>query len=182
MPSERYERRPRGCWKDVVFVRNPDGSERIEHEYQDWRSNLIVIHTPTVIAAALAGYSPWSGISFSAQGSGDVAWDTSTASPAYDATALQAEFFRMPVSAIDFRDDSDVHSDTPTNNLMIKTILGYADANGPGGTGAYIREQGLFGGSATATAGSGQMMNWIIHPAIWKDNQKKIVRYIRWTF
>ena len=88
----------------------------------------------------------------------------------------------MPVSAIDFRDDSDVHSDTPTNNLMIKTILGYADANGPGGTGAYIREQGLFGGSATATAVSGQMMNWIIHPAIWKDNQKKIVRYIRWTF
>jgi len=65
----------------------------------------------------------------------------------------------------------------PTNVIEIRTTWDYGNPSDPFNF-KYIREQGLFGGTATATTDSGLMVDLIHHNRIWKDPTIKIVRFI----
>jgi hypothetical protein len=66
---------------------------------------------------------------------------------------------------------------TPT--LLVKTTYDYDDA---GANGHFMREQGLFGGTATGAKDFGPLIDVIHHPAIWKDETIRLVRFIQLMF
>jgi len=63
-----------------------------------------------------------------------------------------------------------------SSKLEITVTLATTEANGS------LREFGMFGGTATSTADSGQMVNWISHSRIDKDSSLEIERKIRFEF
>lgn len=87
------------------------------------------------------------------------------------------EAFTSPVDATtEFEIDEPTTS--ITDKIEIKTVFSFGD----GTDGFNIREQGLFGGDATAAVDSGVMVNALRHPPIYKDRTIKIVRYIQLDF
>jgi hypothetical protein len=89
------------------------------------------------------------------------------------------EAYTAPVDAsTEFEIDEPVAPPPLTDKIEIKTVFSFGD----GTDGFYIREQGLFGGDATAAVDSGVMINALRHPPIWKDSTVKIVRYIQLDF
>lgn len=71
----------------------------------------------------------------------------------------------------------DVPTGEITNKIQVQTLLDFGDANGED-----IREQGLFGGDATAVLGSGFMIDKIHHSRRYKDNTIQIRRFIQLLF
>lgn len=65
----------------------------------------------------------------------------------------------------------------PTNVIEVKTTWDYGLPTDPFNF-KYIREQGLFGGTATATVNSGLMADRITHERIWKSSVIKLIRMI----
>lgn len=115
-----------------------------------------------------------------AVGSGITAWDTTPPTKAYSQAALTTEYFRKAVAQTDI-----VYIDPSTDlstggvvssKLEITVTLGTSEANG------ILREFGMFGGDATSTTDSGQMVNWISHSRIDKDSSLEIERKIRFEF
>lgn len=70
---------------------------------------------------------------------------------------------------------------SPTNTIEVRTTWDYGDPGDPYNF-KYIREQGLFGGTATATANSGLMLDRITHERIYKAPTIKLCRFIVLTF
>ena len=75
-----------------------------------------------------------------------------------------------------FIDNNNNVSATPTNRVQVTVTFGTTEANGK------LMEFGLFAGNATATSGSGIMVNHKIHPAITKTNVMQLEYVIRMTF
>ena len=176
-PSEEIH----GRWKDVIERKLPDGTEEVVEE-TEWKSNLIVVGMGVVLAWLLkADPDCDGGVVRHAVGRGNPSWDMSgPPTPSYDSTALYDEYFRKAPAAISYLDTGGAPVVGPTRSILVQTILDYGEANG--GSGEYIREQGLFGGPATDTLGSGILMNLIYHIAKFKNAGVKITRYINLQF
>lgn len=82
--------------------------------------------------------------------------------------------FSNPIDSTSAYEFTQTSSASATNAIEIRTTWDYGDPP----FGEYIREQGLFGGLATATVDTGSMIDAIVHAKRWKDNSVKLVRYI----
>jgi hypothetical protein len=83
----------------------------------------------------------------------------------------------VPVLDIVYLDpDTDLVSGTPTRKIEVTVVLLPGEGTGT------LREFGLFGGTATASADSGEMVNWISHSRIDKDAALQIQRKVRIEF
>lgn len=184
VPEERVPR-PDGYTRDVVIKKMPDGTEKVIED-TGWKHNKIVKGITLLMAGLFANEASYSGqgILFHAQGEGDPAWDALNPVPEADwlDTTLEAEYFRKAPDSIVYLDDSNNPVGYITGRILVTTTLDFGEANGPMGTGIYIREHGLFGGDATATLNSGKMIDAIRHKARWKDVTVKLIRYIRFVF
>lgn len=72
-------------------------------------------------------------------------------------------------------------SATPTNAIEVRTTWDYGNPTDVINY-KYIREQGLYGGTADAVADSGFLVDRITHERIWKDPTIKIIRFIQLIF
>ena len=184
LPRENFEpsEEIHGFWKDVVERKLPDGTEVVVEE-TEWKSNLIVVGMGVVLAGLLKADPDFEGgIVRHAVGRGSPSWDPlpQPPTPSYDSTGLFDEYFRKAPAAITYLDSGGSPVTGPTRSILVQTVLDYSEANGAGGE--YIREQGLFGGPATDTLGSGILMNLIYHVAKFKNAGTKITRYINLQF
>lgn len=179
-------RRARGQWRDEVWRRDPEtGEVRLEQAADEWDSNLIVATFTQLLAGLLANEPTFlGGILQHAQGRGDASWDVQLPSPTFNDTQLFDEYFRKTPDSVTFVDENGdpVPAGTITNSILIRTEFDFDEANGAGGTGEFIREQGLFGGTATGAQDSGLMVNLIYHRARFKDDTVKIIRFIQLIF
>lgn len=180
-PAEKYDRsRLHGRWRDEVFERGPDGADRLI-EKADWRDNLIVTGMSKLLAGLMANEPTFlGGILWHAQGRGQSSWDMSLPAPAFPSTQLVDEFFRKAPDSLSYLDPVGAPSPTLTNSVLIRTTLDYGEANGLAGE--FIREQGLYGGTATGAVNSGLLANLIYHKARFKNSGVKIIRYVNFQF
>jgi hypothetical protein len=180
--TERYDAASavRGRFRDEIYRRLPGGGEVLV-EATPLRENLIVGTLPLLLAGLMANEHTFAGgILFHALGEGLAEWDTgAVAKPDFGQARLVAEHFRRAPDAITYLDDAGQPVDRVTPTLLVKTTFDYDDA---GVNGRFIREQGLFGGTATAAKDSGLMVDAINHPAIWKDETIRLVRFIQLLF
>ena len=140
--------------------------------------NLIVNDIGKLIASLFKKESGYTGLSYWAIGSGQDAWDTSTANPTVNDTKLETEIFRKEIqkSDIKFIDGEGREQGSPTNRIAVTVTFSTTEANGK------WREFGIYGGNATATKDSGLMINHKIHKILTKDETMTIERQIRFTF
>lgn len=153
----------------------PDGTrEQIHHGF-----NLVVNSCSILIASLMKRQAGFSGIGFWAVGSGLAGWSNNTPpSPVAGDTRLVTEIFRKAVGTSDiaYLDVSNNETASPTSRIQIKVTFMENEANGD------LREFGLFGGTATATVNSGQMINYKTHGLIFKTSGMKLERILRLTF
>lgn len=179
--EEQYAaaRTVRGQYRDEVYRREGLGRE-VFLRRTDFKSNLIVATLPVLLAGLMANESTFrGGILFHALGEGLAGWDMALEKPSVDQVGLVNEFFRKIPDSITFLDDQGKATSRPTTTILVKTTFDYGDA---GANGRFIREQGLFGGSATGAKDRGLMVNAINHPALWKDETIRLVRFIQLMF
>lgn len=173
----RVVQKARGQWRDTVIRRNPEtGAEEVVED-TGWNANKIVVGATLLIAGLLKNDPTFNGgILFSAQGRGEAIFDVNLPTPQFDETALRDEFFRKAPNSIAYLkpDGSAADPGEVTSRLLIETTLDFDEANGE-----FIREQGLVGGTATATLDSGLLFNLIFHKARFKDASVKIIRRIQ---
>lgn len=169
----------RGIWRDTVVRRRPDGTEVVEED-AGWRANKIVVGMTKLLAGLLKNDPTFNGgLLFHAQGRGNPAFDVQLPTPVFTETALRDEYFRKAPDSIGYLKDDGSPADPGevTSRLLIQTTLDFGEANGA--SGEFIREQGLYGGPATAALDSGLLANLIFHKARFKDNSVKIIRRIQ---
>ncbi|MCC6310983.1 MAG: hypothetical protein IT345_08720 [Trueperaceae bacterium] len=180
--TERYDaaRAVRGRFRDEIYRRGLDGQEVLVAA-TPLRENLIVGTLPVLLAGLMANEHTFAGgILFHAIGEGLAEWDTgAVGKPDFAQTRLVAEHHRKAPDSITYLDDAGQPVDPVTPTLLVKTTFDYDDA---GANGRFIREQGLFGGTATEAKDSGLMVDAINHPAIWKDETIRLVRFIQLMF
>ena len=171
----------RGEWRDQVITKDPETGEERLIEDTGWKSNQIVTNVQPLLAGLMSNEVSFTGgILFHAQGRGNPSWDVTLPTPSFSETSLRDEFFRKEPDSITFIDET---SDEPagsgvyTRVIRVKTIIDFNEANGE-----IIREQGLYGGTATAATDSGLLANLIFHEARFKNDTIKIIRFIQLTF
>jgi len=151
----------KGSYNDLLL----DGHNRVRLD-RGWHPNLIVGDCNRLLAALMKGQQGLGGILYLAVGEGLKEWDAALPHPQPAATRLSAEILRRPIPTeqIIFLDSAGQPAAVPTGRLQISIELTREDfpANGF----QPVREFGLFGGNATADAGSGFMINHVIHPRI----------------
>lgn len=185
MVSEGYNaaNAMKGIWRDEIY-KKVDGKEVLV-ENPDWNSNLIVVGTPRLLAALMKNEISFGtgdrGIQYHAQGRGNPSFDVTLPVPNFNSVKLVDEYFRKVPDSITYIDHDGNPTSAITNIILVKTTLDFPEANGSG-SGEFIREQGLFGGTATAAEDSGIMINIIFHRARFKDSSVKIVRFIKFIF
>lgn len=186
-PVERYNAPltiKGGYWRDEVY-KIVDGKEVRDEERsdKDWNKNTITVGM-TILLAGLMKNDPGftGGILQHAQGTGLPAWDVTLPTPLFSQTQLVNEYFRKAPDSISYVDSMGVPTLDRTNSILIRTTLDFNEANGGDNLGRFIREQGIFGGDATATLNSGFMADAINHKARFKDSTVKIIRFIRFIF
>lgn len=129
-------------------------------------SNLIVLGMRKLLAALLGNQSGYVGVQYWAVGSGPVGGSlTSPAPPTTSDTRLAAELARVPVT-IGFVDDfgKATTGGAVSRNLQIQATFGPDVATGDN------VEFALFGGTATASADTGIMLNRVTHPLKTKES------------
>ncbi len=180
--TERYDAAGavQGRFRDEIYRRLPDGREVLV-EATTLRDNLIVGTLPVLLAGLMANEHTFAGgILYHAIGEGLAEWDTGAIDkPDFGQTRLVTEHYRKAPDSITYLDDDGQPVDRVTPTLLVKTTFDYDDA---GANGRFIREQGLFGGTATPEKDSGLMVDAINHPAIWKDETIRLVRFIQLIF
>jgi hypothetical protein len=148
-------------------------TETVEH------INVVVDSCSKLLACLLKGEAgQTAGNIYWAVGKGLTTWEnTNLPSATTGTTKLVNEIFRKKVTPSDivFLDNSNAVTATITNKLQIKVTFLEAEANDE------WREFGLFGGNASATKDSGLMLNYKIHPLIFKTNVMRVDRTIRIT-
>lgn len=165
-----------GEWQDTIryvdgttkVVKGPIKPNQIQNPFSD------------MLTALCKGEAGFSRIGYLAVGEGLVSWDSSTPPQPYAQTTLEDEYFRkaIPAGDIIFIDPLTnlPTGGTPSSKIEISSLITTTEAVGT------MREFGLFGGEATATFDSGQMVNWIIHDRIDKDTSFEIERIVRLEF
>jgi hypothetical protein len=158
-----------GFWRDVITY--PDG--RVVRS--DWQHNLVVNTFAELVAQLVMGNgvgtgpnATYLGVTYMALGTGNSSWDTSgPAAPNLTDTQLVAEpstgNFRKLCTAQMVDSNGNVTASL-TNRVLCSTTFNAGEANGK------LREWGLFGGNATATANSGLMIDHVTHPLIDKSS------------
>ena len=86
----------------------------------------------------------------------------------------------MALEQIQYLDEEDQVTETPTSRLQIAATFRHEDLGGQGPR--TLREFGLFGGDATAEANSGWMIDAVIHPRIPLSPGLSLTRNLRLTF
>lgn len=126
--------------------------------------NLIVSDFSKLVAGLLSGEGGYAGITYWAVGQGEgTSWDTLTttqrqAKSVSSLSALYNEITRV-AAGLNYLDAYDNVTATVTGKLEITATFGAAVSG-------YLREFGLFGGNASATADSGVMVNHRAHAVI----------------
>lgn len=167
-----------GRWHDEI--RHSDGT--IEHGPDgkfEWGWNQIQNTFRTLLACWSRAEPGYDRIGFMGIGTGLIGWDTVPPTQSFDQTILESEYYRMTIPQGDIIFIDPVTGDpsvTPTNKLEITVNIGYSDANGT------MREFGLFGGTATSSLDSGEIVNWIVHDRIDKTSGFEIQRKVRIEF
>lgn len=153
------------------------GEEKVLH-YK--APNLIVTDFSKLIAGLLSNQSGYSGLAYWAIGRGEgTSWDSlsTTARQAKSVstlTKLYNEITRKTVAAV-YLDTNDDVTASVTGKLQLSATFG-TDVSG------HLREFGVFGGPATATADSGVMINHRAHAviALNVDTDEMILSRILW--
>ena len=160
-----------GQFKDTIIYK--DGRKEIV----EWNKNIIVRNLGILVARMLKGDSQ-TGIGYWAIGSGNSSWDVVPVAADVEDTSLVVEFARkiIPAEAINYIDDNNLVSVTPTNRLEI--VLTFDDDEAVG----TWREFAIFAGNATATLNSGTNINKKNHGRIDKTSDMTIIRQMRFTF
>lgn len=156
------------------------------HIIHDGISNLIVIGFGFLVASLLIGGAVNSfPISYWAvgEGQGDF-WDDLTSTQrqsksVFSRRTLYTETFRVGTTNVFIdEDDNEVPPDPPTNRVEVRAVFG------PEVTGS-LREFGIFGGAASATADSGLMIDHKSHQVIHVNEsiglQQVLIRALRLT-
>ena len=174
-----------GRWFDIL--RYADGRV-VEgaHGSIEWPSNQIQNVFANLLAGLCQGHvdaidGPYLRIGFMAIGHGLVGWDSAPPTLNPNNTTLEDEYFRKVIAS-----PADIYFIDPVTNLPtgnvpspkieIAVTLGFAEAIGT------MREFGLFGGLATIALDSGEIVNWIFHDKIVKDNSFELERRVRLLF
>ncbi len=162
-----------GWYRDVV-----GGGQAVRPASHGWRKNLIVSSAWPLVAALLRNEPGVRGILYCAVGEGDPAWDAAPPAPTPDTTHLRKESTRVALGQADigYLDAAGRTVGAPTHRLALSVTIG------PAAAGRHLREFGLFGGNATAAAGSGQLLNYAIHPLIELRAGQTLTRMIRLSF
>lgn len=155
--------------------------------------NLVVNSAYVVMAMCMKQDPAYGGFLYWAVGDGNVgagagtaAWDAGVAggtiAPLATATTLLNEIYRKAVVPADitFIDGAGIASGTPTNRLQI--LATFLEDEPGGGGDFYLREFGLFGGTATLTADSGYQINHKVHATYVKNNLARLERRLRFRF
>lgn len=167
-----------GRWQDVYRYSNGRVAPGRAGEFV-WGFNQIQNSFRTLLACWAREESGYGRIGFMGIGTGLPGWDTTPPVQSYDQSTLEAEYYRLtiPQGEIIFIDPiTGSPAGSPTNKLEITVIIGYSAANGT------MREFGLFGGTATSTLDTGEMVNWIVHDRIDKTSGFEIQRKVRIEF
>jgi len=166
-----------GEWQDTI--RYKDGRPD-EVRKGPIKPNQIQNSFSDLLAAWCRGEVGYDRIAYMGIGHGLVSWDSATPPQPYSETTLEDEYFRKAIPQADI-----VYVDpvtgvptggVPSSKIEITVTLGTSEANGT------MREFGLFGGTATATFDTGEMVNWVIHDRIDKDTSLEIERIVRIEF
>jgi hypothetical protein len=180
-PSEFFDasKKITGIWRDEVY-KIVNGKE-VKVEDAGWNKNLIVVGMTKLLAGLMKNEPTFTGgILQHAMGRGLPSWDINLPVPAFNSVQLTDEYFRKPPDSISYLDSLGVPTVSITNSILIRTTLDYNEANGV--SGEFIREQGIYGGTATAATNSGFLANLIYHRARFKDASVKITRFIQFIF
>jgi len=136
--------------------------------------NLVVAKASKFMAKRMVPGVSWgAGIGYLELGTG-VGTGTTQAPQAEASTqeALRTSLIRNPISAWTYLDGDGAPTATETNVVQYSTTFTELEAIGA------LVEMGLFGGDATATAGTGYMFNYKVF-AVWnKDDTMQLT--IRW--
>jgi hypothetical protein len=143
-----------------------------------WHSNLIAASLWPLVASLLKNDPKARGILYCAFGEGDPRWDTAPVAPTPQTTRLRAEVGRVDVPPGDIRfiDATGRTANVPTHRLGLEATFTAQ------GAGRQLREFALFGGSATAVADSGEMINYVIHRRMDLAAGQTLRREIRLSF
>jgi len=164
-----------GWWWDEFYVRK-NGKLVLDH-VTDQRRNTRMDGAVTLMAALFANAAGISGVLYHAQGRGDAGWGASPPAVTTSDTTLFDEILRKLPDSVVFLDGSDNVVAGPTNIIRVRTT--YIETEMAGET---IREQALFGGDATALAGSGYIVNTIRADGIGKSGAVQLIRNIKLIF
>ncbi len=169
-----------GEWWDHYHRVNPETGELELIDVTPVRNNKIVLKSKELTSGLYFNEGSFTGgILYHGIGEGLVSWDTNLPDPNLAQTQLVTELDRK-VPVLDYIDSSDVIvTPTITDKLLITTVLASVEALLDG---KDLREQGLFGGDATAAANSGFMINAINHKKVAKVNGIQLTRFIRLQF
>jgi len=166
----------RGDWWDEIWERDAAGVPQLVR-VTNVRKNTKMDLSATLMAALMANDVGNSGILQHAQGRGDGGWGVTPPAVTTSDTTLFDEAGRNPPDSIVFLDAFDIVVAGPTNIIRIRTTYGEAEL-----VGETLREQGLFGGTASATANSGIIINVIRHAPLFKSGAFSLIRNIKLTF
>lgn len=166
--NESFDFKMKGECIDRIFKNGVLIEERVGH-------NLVVTSFLKLITYALKNSN--GGIKYWAVGQGASSWDSNMPNPTLSEIKLTSEIGRVAISSSDitFLNSNGTTSSTPTNIIQVKHTFGTDDCNGT------WREFGIFGGTATATANSGIMMNKRHHAVITKTSDMTIERVMKFT-
>jgi hypothetical protein len=134
-----------------------------------WYSNHIVSSCDILAATLFNNESGFKGILCLAIGVGEQNWDTIDKIPSGKECKLTNEILRIPLkpSSVNYIDDSESVSKTPTNHLRVACTINFESI--PGFEKLKIvqlREFGLFGGDAVNQKDTGLLIDYVIHPRI----------------
>jgi hypothetical protein len=162
----------RGRWRDAVAEPGGRAGARTP-----WRPNTIVNACWPLLAGLLKGDGTLGGIRWWAVGAGDPAWDRAPAESDPHAAGLRDEVARVPVQP-----DDVAYLDAGGRRVRRLTARLEVRASFVLGRDVTLREFGVFGGDATEAPGSGQMVNYVVHPALELRAGSRLSRRIRFSF
>lgn len=167
----------KGYYRDQLL---DDGNKLVQD--CGWRSNRIVYDCNRLLAALMKGHEGLAGVLYLAAGGGLPQWDGEVVQPLPTTSQLTNELGRRTLQPADiiFLDNSNLPSATPTSRLEIHCQFTREDFAENGAQ--SLREFGLFGGDASDSAGSGFMINHVIHPRIDLINNITLIRTLRLDF
>jgi len=167
----------KGEWWDEIYEPDPLTGEMVLVHTTPVRINTKMDSVAILMAALMANDPAHGGILYHAQGRGDGGWGPSPPAVNTADTTLFDEAGRNPPSSIVFLDPFDVVVAGPTNVIRVRTVYGLADL-----AGETLREQALFGGTATVAVDSGLIINVLRGPGIFKSGAIQLARNVKLTY